>query len=157
VGAQREGRDELLAALNWEARRTAAFMGLLTRAVAAQLAINPTDVETVGLLSVTGPVTAGRLAELTGLSTGTITLVIDRLERSGFARRVPDSKDRRRVLVELVPGRTREAAKLFAPVLAAGAGQAASYDDRDLALIVDYLRKSNDQIKDTAADLMRDR
>ena len=47
--------------------------------------------------------TAGRLAKATGLTTGAITSVIDRLERAGYARRVRDETDRRRVLVELTP------------------------------------------------------
>lgn len=47
-----------------------------------------------------GPITAGRLAELTGLSSGAMTAALDRLERAGYARRVRDPGDRRRVLVE---------------------------------------------------------
>ncbi len=148
-------RDQLLEAVNWESRRTAVFIGLLNRAVAARLGINPTDLEIVGLLSVTGPVTPGRLAEFTGLATGTVTLVIDRLEKAGFARRVADPKDRRSVLIELLSERAREAGELFAPVQAAGAQLLASYKDRDLALIADYLRSSNDRLREAASGLMR--
>ena len=48
----------------------------------------------------TGPITAGELAERTGLTTGAITGVIDRLEKAGFVRRVKDPDDRRRVIIE---------------------------------------------------------
>ncbi len=152
---QPHNRDELLEAVNWESRRTAVFIGLLNRAVATRLGINPTDLEIVGLLSVTGPVTPGRLAEATGLATGTVTLVIDRLEKAGFARRVADPRDRRSVLIELLPKRAQEAGALFAPVQAAGAQLLAGDKDRDLALITDYLRSSNDRLRDAASGLMR--
>jgi DNA-binding MarR family transcriptional regulator len=154
-----DGPDQgsLVDALNWEARRTSAFTGLLNRAVAARLGINPTDLEIAGLIGVTGPVTPGRLAELTGLATGTITLVADRLERAGFARRVPDPADRRSVVIELLPDRASEAAELFAPARAAGNDLAAGYSDSDLALITGYLRLANDRLRDAAAALMRAR
>ena len=150
-------KAQFLDALNWEARRTSAFTALLNRAVAARLGINPTDLEIAGLISVTGPVTPGRLAELTGLATGTITLVVDRLERASFARRVPDPADRRSVVIELMPGRAREAAELFAPARAAGNELAARYSDSELTLITGYLRLANDRLRDAAAALMRDR
>ncbi|MFJ1760870.1 MarR family transcriptional regulator [Amycolatopsis sp. NPDC088138] len=51
-----------------------------------------------------GTLTAGRIARLTGLSTGAVTGVLDRLERAGFVRRARDRDDRRKVLVELLPG-----------------------------------------------------
>ena len=50
-----------------------------------------------------GATTAGRLAEITGLTSGAVTRVIDRLEQAGYVRRVPDPADRRRVIVEVVP------------------------------------------------------
>ncbi len=148
-------RDKILAALNWESRRTAAFMGVLNRAVGARLGLNPTDIDILGLLVVTGTITPTRLAEVSGLGTGTITLVIDRLEKAGFVRRVPGPKDRRSVLIELLPDRQREAAGLYAPVQQAGELLLADYDDHDLMLISEYLRRSNDTLRDATTELLR--
>jgi DNA-binding MarR family transcriptional regulator len=67
--------------------------------VAQQIGLGGSDAQFVGLLQVHGPLTAGRLAELSGLSTGTVTGVLDRLERAGFVRRERDATDRRKVLV----------------------------------------------------------
>ncbi|HEY7130982.1 MAG TPA: MarR family transcriptional regulator, partial [Candidatus Limnocylindrales bacterium] len=53
----------------------------------------------------TGATTAGRLSEITGLTSGAVTRVIDRLEQAGYVRRIPDPADRRRVIVEVVPER----------------------------------------------------
>jgi DNA-binding MarR family transcriptional regulator len=148
-------RDKILAALNWESRRTAAFLGVLNRAVGTRLGLNPTDVDILGLLVVTGSITPKRLSEISGLGTGTITLVIDRLEKAGFVQRVPGPKDRRSVLIELLPARQGEAARLYAQVQQAGEQLLADYDDRDLTLISEYLRRSNDMLRDTTAELLR--
>jgi DNA-binding MarR family transcriptional regulator len=71
--------------------------------VAVRFGLSESDIETLEALIDMGATTAGRLAELTGLTSGAVTRVIDRLEQSGFVRRVPDSADRRRVIVEVVP------------------------------------------------------
>src|SRR5262245_31160826 len=95
-------RQELVAALN-VAMREASGQGMLySQAVAQRLGINSTDLECLDYI-VRGPVTAGALAEATGLTTGAITGVIDRLERAGFAKREADANDRRKVLVRITP------------------------------------------------------
>ncbi len=63
------------------------------------LGLNPTDLGCLCLLLLHGPSPAGRLAEVTGLTTGAVTGVIDRLEEAGFVQRVVDRKDRRKVIV----------------------------------------------------------
>jgi DNA-binding MarR family transcriptional regulator len=73
---------------------------LFHQAVADRLAMNVTDHKCAGILAQSGPITAGELATRTGLTTGAITGVIDRLEKAGFVRRVRDGNDRRRVIVE---------------------------------------------------------
>jgi DNA-binding MarR family transcriptional regulator len=84
-----------------------------TRA-AARLGLSSTDQQTFDLVSQAGtPLTAGRIAELTGLSTGAITGVVDRLERAGFVRRVRDERDRRKVFVEVVPTGEEPAEPIF--------------------------------------------
>ena len=71
----------------------------LDEAVALQFGLNRTDLRCLGILYRRGRVTAGELAEESGLTPGAITTVLDRLERGGYANRVPDPADRRRVLV----------------------------------------------------------
>lgn len=95
-----------------ELRRSQAATDRYDQAVADTLGINRTDMRCLDVIESEGPVAAGRLAEATGLTTGAITTVLDRLEKRGFARRVPDPRDRRRVLVELDP-RVREGQQEF--------------------------------------------
>src|SRR5437762_3613220 len=67
-------------------------------ALAERLGLNAPDLRSLELLSVEAGLTPGRLAELTGLTTGAITGVLDRLEKAGLVKREPDAQDRRRIL-----------------------------------------------------------
>jgi DNA-binding MarR family transcriptional regulator len=78
---------------------------LFSQAIAHHLGMHPSDLDCLGLLAEHGSVPAGRLAELTGLTTGAVTRMIDRLARAGYVRRRADVSDRRRVFVELVAQR----------------------------------------------------
>ena len=71
--------------------------------VAIRFGLSESDIETLEALIDMGASTAGRLSELTGLTSGAVTRVIDRLEQAGYVRRVPDPADRRRVIVEVDP------------------------------------------------------
>ena len=72
---------------------------LYNHVVAQREGLGASDQQFVTLLQMHGPMTAGQLAEMTGLTTGTTTGVIDRLERAGFVHRVRDEHDRRKVIV----------------------------------------------------------
>jgi DNA-binding MarR family transcriptional regulator len=76
---------------------------LHNQAVTARLGLGPSDSQFMNLLNLHGPLAPGRLAELSGLTTGTVTGVIDRLERAGYVRRERDTADRRKVTVVPVP------------------------------------------------------
>src|SRR5579863_9203972 len=92
-------RSELIAALNDEFRQLTTVTILFHQAVADHLGMLVTDHKCADILLRAGPITAGELAERTGLTTGAITGVIDRLEKAGFARRAKDPNDRRRVII----------------------------------------------------------
>jgi DNA-binding MarR family transcriptional regulator len=112
---------------------------LFHQAVAERLGLNVTDHKCLGLLDREGPVTAGRLAAVSGLTTGAITGVVDRLERAGFVRREEDPRDRRRVLIRPVPGAERRIAPLFASLRKAMERVCARFSDPQLALIGGYM------------------
>ena len=97
------GDDELRAQIATATLRFIAGVVLHNHAVAQRVGLGGSDSQFVSLLNLHGPLTPGRLAELTGLTTGTVTGVIDRLERAGFVRRERDPVDRRKVLVTPVP------------------------------------------------------
>ncbi|WP_211216363.1 MarR family winged helix-turn-helix transcriptional regulator [Longispora albida] len=88
---------------------------LFSHEVAEKLGLGPSDSQFMTLLEVHGPLTPGRLAELSGLTTGTVTGVIDRLEKAGFVRRDRAPDDRRKVIVSRDD---EQVAKVMAPMYA---------------------------------------
>jgi DNA-binding MarR family transcriptional regulator len=133
----------LFAALERQMRMVSAQSVLFSQAAAERLGMNSTDMECLDLLSLNGPMPAGRLAELTGLTTGAITGVVDRLERAGYVRRERDPYDRRRVIVQPILERQAEAAPIFLPMAQATAELFARYDHDALAIILDFLTRAN--------------
>lgn len=98
----------------WYGREMSALTVMFHSRVAEQMGVSATDEKCLDLaMRADGPLTAGRIAELSGLSTGAVTGVIDRLERAGYVRRVRDPHDRRKVLVEVTPFDDAKFAHLF--------------------------------------------
>jgi DNA-binding MarR family transcriptional regulator len=115
---------------------------LFTHAVAERLGLAPTDVECLEVLAAAGRLSAGELAEATGLTSGATTRMIDRLEQAGFVRRIPDPADRRRVLVEPMAARAAAVASYFEALGRANEGAIAGYDEAQLEVIEAYLEAS---------------
>jgi DNA-binding MarR family transcriptional regulator len=143
VSSDDRSREALMAALESALREVSGVGVLFSNAAAERLGLNPTDLECLGYLA-GGPISAGALAAATGLTTGAITGVIDRLERAGFARREPDPNDRRKVLVRETDEARARTAPIFAPMAAASAAALAGYSDAELKLLLGFLEKSRD-------------
>jgi DNA-binding MarR family transcriptional regulator len=111
------------------------------QAVAERLGLHPTDLKCLDLAASEEPLTAGRLAELAGLTTAAITSVLDRLEKTGFVRRERDLNDRRKVIVRPLPDRWAEVAALFKPLDSATRKLLGSYSLREQALIRDFAER----------------
>jgi DNA-binding MarR family transcriptional regulator len=137
-------RSELLAALNDEFRELSTATILFHQAIADRLGMHLTDHKCAGILLRTGPIAAGELARRTGLTTGTITAVIDRLENAGFVRRAKDPGDRRRVLIEPLRERIEEKiGPLFESMARAMAELCAQYSTQELAVIRDFTARAH--------------
>jgi DNA-binding MarR family transcriptional regulator len=137
---KREVFDELIA----EVRRSQAATDRFDQAVADAAGMNRTDMRILDVLGLQGPQTAGALAAATGLTTGAMTTALDRLERAGYARRVRDEHDRRRVLVELTPAATDGSLQFYAAHMAHGERMYAKYTAAELELLVGFLRESSE-------------
>jgi DNA-binding MarR family transcriptional regulator len=135
-------RQQLEAALNAAMRDVSGQGVLYSQAVAGRLGMNSTDLECLDHI-LRGPVTAGRLAGLTGLTTGAITGVIDRLERFGLARRERDPNDRRKTVVRALPVVLERIGPLFEPMERAAMAVLSGYRDDELALILDFLTRAH--------------
>jgi DNA-binding MarR family transcriptional regulator len=138
-------------------RRAGSIMQLLGQVSAERIGINVTDLNCLNIVALTGPMTAGDLARQTGLTTASITGVLDRLEEGGFIQRERDPKDRRRVIVNLKAGPgLREIAPTFGPLVKAWRTTAAGYSDEELQLLLEFQRKLEGIVREQLARLRGD-
>jgi MarR family transcriptional regulator, organic hydroperoxide resistance regulator len=93
----------LVPSLGRAVRLFIAGASFLSQRAADALGLHPTDMQFVNLLDLLGPMTPGALAQWSGLSSGGVTVVLDRLEAAGYVRRGPNPEDRRSVLIHLQP------------------------------------------------------
>ena len=136
-------------------REFSAAVVLFNEAIGRQLGLSATERKILDILDRIGPVTAGRLAEHSGLTTGAITGIVDRLTRVGFAGREPNPDDRRSVIIRVLPSaeldRLRD--RVFAPFGRAMAAVGAGYSPAELATITSYLRQVTDVLHEHTARL----
>lgn len=102
--------------------------------------LNPSDMKALDLVVREGPMTAGRLSELSGLAPASVTGLIGRLEAVGAARRVPHPDDGRKVLVEFNAQFAIDNMPRFDDLLRLLREQLDDYDDDQLRTIAGYLR-----------------
>jgi DNA-binding MarR family transcriptional regulator len=141
--------DELI----YEVRRSQNATDRYDQAVADSIGINRTDLRCLDVIQREWPVAAGRLAEETGLTTGAITTVLDRLERAGYARRVRDQNDRRRVLVEPTLDALEGAVDFYAEHVAHSERTYKRYTEEQLALLLEFVREGRELNEREAARL----
>lgn len=134
-------RAELDAALTIAAQRSATDAVMMHQAVADRLGLHVTDLRCLNLLRLGGPATAGELATQTGLTTGAITRMIDRLLKAGYVRREHDEQDRRRVIVSVIQERIDEIAPHY-EILAREFGAAmADYTAEQMELVLEVFNR----------------
>lgn len=130
--------------LSLEVRRFLAGAILFNTRVAEQLGMNATDMQCLHLLELNGSaMTPGELGRCCGLSSGGVTVVLDRLEKAGYITREPNPRDRRSVIVRPVPAAMRKLETIYR---AKGEGLAqllSRYGQEELHLILDFFRSAN--------------
>ena len=135
-----ESREELLKRLGMALRQMGIGTVMYHQAVAEKFGMNVTDSRALSSLQLRGRMTAGELADETGLTTGAVTAIIDRLEAAGWVRRESDPDDRRKVIIRLLHDDTREAAMAahYGPMAERLREVLARYSDKELALLEDF-------------------
>jgi DNA-binding MarR family transcriptional regulator len=140
-----EQRAQLLTELAQELRQLKGLSASFVRAAAARMGVTVTDMQVIESLTSSGPMTAGQLADLTGLTTGAITGMLNRLEEAGLVRRERDPEDGRRVIVRINPDtdQIRGIAPSFDSIGKALEEQISRYNDEQVAFLVEFLKRSN--------------
>ena len=134
-------------------RRYLAAIVMFHLAAADEVGIGATDYQALNVLDVDGPMTSGELAQRLALSTGATTRLIDRLEASDVARRVPDPADRRRVMVEATGRMPAGMAEVLAAVREPVSRAFTGLDAHQLEGLATYLATSTDAYRAAAREL----
>jgi DNA-binding MarR family transcriptional regulator len=136
----RSSRTDALSRLNREVRGWQADQELFDSLVIDLAGVNRTDFRCLDILGTRGPMTAGELADAVRLTTGAITGVLDRLEGAGLVRRVRDTGDRRRVIVEVTEELDRLGAPVYGPLVADAAKTHGGFTVKELEVITRFIR-----------------
>jgi DNA-binding MarR family transcriptional regulator len=137
-------REEIIQAIIEKRREMSTETIMFHQGVADVLGLHITDHKCLDLIRQYGAMPAGRLAELTGLTTGAVTGIIDRLEEAGYVRRANDPKDRRRTIVEPTQNKKweRKIEAIFIPFHERMHKLLSLYSESELAFLLDVLTKS---------------
>lgn len=120
---------------------------LFRNAMGRKLGLNVTDSECLSLLGIKGISRPTELARYTGLTTGSTTAMLDRLEKAKFITRKPNPQDRRGVLIEINKESAKKTAPLVAGIQKDHKDLIASYSEKELEVIVDFLTHFTENIK----------
>lgn len=148
------GREELIKRINREGRKMSTITMIFHQAVAETAGLSGADHKYLDLIMENGEMTAGELADMTGLTSGAITGIIDRLEKQNLVKRKRDANDRRKVFI--IPQR-ENAYKKLAPVFQSLLdGFDLFYDqftDDELAVVEKYLKETTEFFKEKTEEL----
>jgi DNA-binding MarR family transcriptional regulator len=134
-------RAELLDALVRAAPRLVADGLAFHMAVADRLGLSLADLRYLQILAEAGPTTAGDIAARTGLTTGAVTRMVDRLEQAGYVQRSRDPADRRRVVVVPDAKAIARIGSLYEGMAAAWREALSAYRDEELEVILDLFER----------------
>ena len=156
-GELQRDRTKLLRELVSEMQRSTDVSTFFLQFVAARTGIHVTDMKVLSLLSRLGPLNASRIADLSGLTTGAITFVLDRLEKLGYAHRVRSAKDRRVVLMEVNPEALAGSfGNYFTRMAEITVKATAQLTDEQLELVVHFTQKLNTLAEEALRDMKND-
>ena len=141
------GRDKLLAEVDAESRRHGAANVLFHNAMAAKIGVSPSDLRCLSILDAMGPMSAGELAQASGLSPAAITNLLDRLEAAELVVRDRDPQDRRRLVVSASPQARERIAPFYASMARSWQQVLAGFDEDELAVVLRFLQNSGDMLR----------
>ena len=154
--SKKRSRRELLNRLRDLGRKISTQTVFLHQAIAQSVGLNATDTKCIDLIlsHPHGSVTAGGLSGMTGLTTGAITHILDRLEKRQFIERVRDTRDRRKIFIRVRLESLEPLAPKYEEIGRAYMSLAARYADKELQLICDYMESASEVSKRELANML---
>lgn len=151
-----DSKEDLEKQVILAARENGISSVLLRNAIGRMLNLNITDSECLSLLSIKGTSTPTELARYTGLTSGSTTAMLDRLEKAKFIRRMPNPKDRRGLLIEINKQYTETVGPFIAGLQTAQNELIASYTRQELEAIADFLARFTTNVKERTKTIQKD-
>ncbi|MFS0766964.1 MarR family winged helix-turn-helix transcriptional regulator [Peribacillus phoenicis] len=143
----------LLESLTHRLQRYGMRSVLFQQNMAQKIGVSHTDLKSAEILNETGTITAGELSKITGLSTGSVTALINRLEKSGYVKRERDQLDGRRVMIAPIPERQEQIKSHYQSLSMSTKELCSSYNEQELILINQFVEditkimdKENDKL-----------
>ncbi|MGH3320299.1 MAG: MarR family transcriptional regulator [Streptosporangiaceae bacterium] len=149
-------RRRLTAAIKQSLRDLRIQLALLNHHVGARVELKDVDLDCYDLIARHGPLGPSALARRAGLHPATMTGILDRLERGGWVARERDTADRRAVVVRALRTRNAELFRLYSGMNTSMDEICAGYDEAELELLADFLRRTTDAGRDATDDLAGD-
>ena len=149
-------RQELTAEIRDSLRELGIQLALINHHVGARLKLNDIDLDCFNLIDRHGPLSPSALARRAGLHPATMTGILDRLERGGWIARDRDPSDRRAVLVRALKDRNADLMRLYSGMSTSMNKLLAGYQDTELELVADFLRRTANAGRNAADDLTAD-
>jgi MarR family transcriptional regulator, organic hydroperoxide resistance regulator len=138
-----ESQSKIVKSLTVEIRKFIAGVILFNEKVAAEVGLNGTDLQCLHLLELQGSATPSQLAKWAYVTTGGMTVVLDRLERAGYLVREPNPNDRRSILVRPVPGRTQKLERIYRSKSRALTHALSKFQTQDLQCLLNFFESAN--------------
>lgn len=151
-----KAKRELVARVRVAVRKMGAQSVITSRTVADRFALHMTDLEVLDLIFLRTQASAGELADATGLTSGSVTALIDRLAKAGYVERYNDPSDRRKVLVRIRQDAVAPIKSIYTSIEERMTALWSSYDARDLETIIDFLTRSTELAIDSCKEIQRD-
>ena len=147
--------SELLDSLEEQSRELSTRTVIFHHLIGERLGLNPTDHKCLDvIIRAKMPMTASQLAEETGLSTGAITGVVDRLEKAGYVKRKRDTNDRRLIFIKpLLDKAMIKLGPIFEPIRKASMNLYSKYTDEELTTILDFITNCNTMTQNLTAEM----
>jgi DNA-binding MarR family transcriptional regulator len=152
----RDSKQKLMIELIEAVRANQTAVEAMDDSGARAMGVNRTDGRILDVISQVGRVSAGDLAQATGLTTGAVTAAIDRLHAKGYVNRVGDPDDRRRVLIEMTGEAANLAMQIWGPLADIGAPQLEKFTAEEMLAVIRFHRLSR-EINDKRAAEVRER
>lgn len=131
----------LLESLTHRLQRYGMRSVLFQQNMAQKIGVSHTDLKSAKILNETGPITAGELSKITGLSTGSVTALINRLEKSGYVKRERDQLDGRKVMIMPIPERQEQIKSHYQSLSMATKELCSAYNEQELILINQFVEE----------------